>query len=49
MVNQSDNDKSEFVQRMEQERMNLERVIDGLKAQNAKALSDKENLQKEVL
>ena len=34
---------------MEQERMNLERVIDGLKVQNAKALQDKENLQKEVL
>ena len=49
MVNQADNDKSEHQQRMEQERTNLERVIDGLKAQNAKALSDKENLQKEVV
>ena len=34
---------------MEEERTNLERVIDGLKAQNAKALADKENLQREVL
>ena len=34
---------------MEGERAHLESVIDGLKDQNAKALRDKENLQKEVL
>ena len=34
---------------METERKNLENIIDGLKQQNAKALKDKENLQKEVL
>ena len=49
VVNQADNDKSEQVQKMEDERRHLEKVIDGLKAQNAKSLSDKENLQKEVL
>ena len=49
VVNQADNDKTENVTRMEQERANLESVIDELKQQNAKALRDKENLQKEVL
>ena len=44
MVNQADVDKTENQQRIEKERMDLERVIDGLKAQNAKALQDKENL-----
>ena len=44
MVNQADNDKTENVQRIDQERQNFERLIDGLKAQNAKALSDKEQL-----
>ena len=34
---------------MEDERRHLESVIDQLKAQNAHTLSDKENLQKEVL
>ena len=49
LVNQADNDKTEQMQKQNQERQHYESVIDGLKAQNAKALADKENLQKEVL
>ena len=43
-MNQADNDRSEHVQKQESERANLEKVIDGLKQQNEKALRDKENL-----
>ena len=49
VVNQADNDRSEHVEKQVRERQHLESVIDGLKTQNAKALADKENLQKEVL
>ena len=49
LVNQADNDRTEQVNKQIQEKKHFESVIDGLKAQNAKALTDKEALQKEVL
>ena len=44
LVNQADNDRTEQVKKQHEEKKHFESVIDGLKAQNAKALADKESL-----